>query len=149
MTITRRRSLSPAIVARIREELLNTLRTKPVASRAQIEIFLYEGLIDEAITAISDGYVSHELVDLVVDASLKSNSHHDWVIEACRRQAEAIIEGGKSQLYGAAARWLEKAREASISAGRDAEWRAYMQDTIARHKRKYSLVPLLQALLKR
>jgi uncharacterized Zn finger protein len=133
----------------IREELLKILHEKTYHTRAQVEIYLYEGLIDDAIAAISDAYVSHELVDIVVDGALKNNSHHEWVIDACRRQAEVIIEGGKSQLYGAAVRWLEKARQASVAAGRDDEWRAYVQEILARHKRKYSLVPLLEALLKR
>ena len=133
----------------LREEMLKMLRGKPSPSRAQVEIYLYEGLVDEAIAAVSDGYVSHELVDMVVDGALKAGSHHEWVLEACRRQAEAIIEGGKSQLYGAAARWLEKARTASAAAGQEDEWRTYIQEIIARHKRKYSLVPLLEALLKR
>ena len=63
-----------------------------------------------------------------------------------RRQAEAIMEGGKSRLYGAAARWLEKARTASLAEGQEDEWRAYVRNLLDRHKRKYSLVPLLEAL---
>ncbi len=133
----------------LREELLKMLRERSSPSRAQVEIYLYEGLIDEAVAAVSSPYTSYELVDMVVDGALKAGSHHEWVIDACRRQAEAIIEGGKSQLYGAAARWLEKARQASVAAGQEGEWRAYVQETIAHHKRKYSLVPLLEALLKR
>lgn len=137
----------------IREELLRMLREKSYPTQAQIEIYLYEGLIDDAIASVSDANASanasYELVDIVVDGALKSESHHEWVIEACRRQAEAIIEGGKSQLYGAAVRWLEKARAASVASSREAEWRAYIEGIIARHKRKYSLVPLLETLLKR
>jgi uncharacterized Zn finger protein len=133
----------------IREELLRMLHGKSYHTRAQVEIYLYEGLIDEAIAAVSDAYISHELVDMVVDGALKAGSHHEWVVEACRKQAEEIIEGGKSQLYEAAARWLEKARKASVAAGndREAEWRTYVEEILARHKRKYRLVPLLQALL--
>lgn len=132
-----------------REDLLKRLREKSSPTRAQVEIYLYEGLIDDAVAAVSGPYTSYELVDMVVDGALKAGSHHEWVIQACRKQAEEIIEGGKSQLYGAAARWLEKARQASAAAGREDEWRAYVHEIIARHKRKYSLVPLLEALLKR
>ena len=133
----------------LREDLLKMLHEKSYHTRAPVEIYLYEGLIDDAIAAVSDTYASHELVDIVVDGALKSNSHHEWVIEACRRQAETIIEGGKSQLYRAAACWLEKAKAASVAAGREDEWRAYIQEIVARHKRKRSLVALLEALLKR
>jgi uncharacterized Zn finger protein len=116
-----------------------------------VEIYLYEGLIDDAVRTVSEGSAAYELVDMVVDGALKAGSHHAWVIEACRGQAEEIIEGGKSQLYEAAARWLEKARKASVAAGEDseAEWRANVEEILARHKRKYRLVPLLEALLKR
>jgi uncharacterized Zn finger protein len=133
---------------RIREELLTMLREKPYTSRANVEIYLHEGLVDDAVATVSRSNASYELVDMVVDGALQAGSHHEWVIEACRGQAEEIIEGGKSQLYEAAARWLEKARKASVAAGREAEWRAYVEEKVARHKRKYRLVPLLQALLK-
>jgi len=36
-------------------------------------------------------------------------SHPAWVIDVGKRQAETIINGGKSQHY-AAARWLARAR---------------------------------------
>ena len=140
------RSLAGERWSELREELLKMLRDRPSPSRAQVEIYLYEGLHDEAIAAVSDGRASHELVDMVVDGVLKAGSHHEWVIEVCRRQAEAIMEGGKSRLYGAAARWLEKARTASLAEGQEDEWRAYVRNLIDRHKRKYSLVPMLEAL---
>lgn len=133
----------------VKEELLRTLREKPYVQRAQVEIYLYEDLIDDAVATVSQANASYDLVDMVVDGAIESGSHHDWVIEACQSQAGEIIEGGKSQLYEAAARWLEKARTASVAVGREAEWRAYIEGIIASHKRKYRLVPLLEALLKR
>ena len=53
---------------------------------------------------------------------------------------------GQSKHYQHAARWLGKARTAALAAGREAEWRSYMEELLDRHRRKYSLVPLLQQL---
>jgi len=53
-------------------------------------VFLHEGLIDDAIAAL-DTYASHTLVEQVVDAALQSQAHLEWVIQACRKQAEYIL----------------------------------------------------------
>ena len=53
-------------------------------------MFLHEGLIDDAIAAL-DTYASHTLVEQVVDAALQSQAHLEWVIQACRKQAEYIL----------------------------------------------------------
>jgi uncharacterized Zn finger protein len=70
----------------------------------------------------------------------------DWVIRTCRGQAERIMDEGKARHYHHAVRWLELVRAAYLAAGREAEWAAYRDGLIARHKRKYSLVPLLERL---
>jgi uncharacterized Zn finger protein len=41
---------------------------------------------------------------------------------------------------------LKRAREAYRVAGREAEWWAYLQELLERHKRKYSLMPILERL---
>ena len=56
------------------------------------------------------------------------------------------MDQGKAQYYGAAARWLGKARTAYQAAGRENEWPTYLADLLDRHGRKYKLVPLLEAL---
>ncbi|MEN8131736.1 MAG: SWIM zinc finger domain-containing protein, partial [Pseudomonadota bacterium] len=84
-------------------------------------------------------------VEKVVDAALES--HPDWAFEQCRQQAEPIIEKGQSRRYQHAVRWLEKARTACITTGREQHWRIYCQNLIDRHHRKYSLVPSLKRLL--
>ena len=80
----------------------------------------------------------------MVDAALATRPN--WVIEACRRQAEPIMDGGKSQYYEAAAAWLARARSAHRIAGREGEWSPYLEAQIERHRRKYKLRPLLEAL---
>lgn len=128
----------------LRTKLLDRLRqAKSYYPRGPVDIFLHEGLIADAIAAVDDG-AGHVLVEQVADAAI--TSHPEWVIKAARRQAEGIMDEGKAQYYGAAARWLGKARTAYQATGREQEWRAYRADLLTRHGRKYKLVPLLEAL---
>lgn len=128
-----------------RDELLEILRTMPRTyyPEGPVDIFLHEGLIDDAIAAVDHG-VTHTLVERVVEAAIAT--HPDWVIKTARGQAEPFMDEGKAQYYGVAARWLAHARDAYRAAGREAEWRAYHQELVAVHGRKYKLVPLLQRL---
>ncbi len=127
-----------------RAELLDYARQKKTYSpHGPVDIFLHEGLIDDAIAAV-EPHATHTLVEQVVDAALESRP--DWVIQACRRQAESIMDEGKAQYYSAAAKWLAKARTAYRAAGREAEWQTYLAELLTRHGRKYKLVPMLQAL---
>src|SRR5438270_9587152 len=92
-----------------RAELLDyARRTKSSYPKGHIEVFLHEGVIEDAIAAL-DPYASHTLVEQIVDAALQSRSHLDWVIQACRKQAEYIMDRGKAELYSSAANWLAKA----------------------------------------
>ena len=130
--------------AEVRAELLNYLRQQPFAfPEGQVEIFLHEGLIDEAI-AVAERWGGYRLLEQVVDAAI--DHRPDWVIRVCRQQAEPIIDQGRSQHYHHAVRWLEKARAAYRVAGREAEWQEYLEELIRRHWRKYKLVPMLEAL---
>ena len=124
--------------------LLDRLRTvKSYYPQGPVEIFLHEGLIEDAIAAVDQG-ATHTLVELVADAAI--GSRPDWVVKVSRAQAEGLMDGGKSQYYGSAAHWLGKARDAYRASGRQQEWQAYLASLLDRHGRKYSLVPLLKAL---
>jgi len=129
----------------LRGKMLEGLRQIKLAyPAAQVYIFLYEGLIDDAIAALGncDNYA---LVEEVVDAA--SSSHHDWVISACRQQAECIMNAAKSNAYYHAVRWLQKARAAYLATGREAEWQQYLAHLLNLHRRKYRLISLLEDLL--
>lgn len=129
-----------------RTELLDyTRQTKSSYPLGQINVFLHEGLIEDAIAAL-DPNASHTLVEQVVDAALQSQSQLDWVIQACRKQAEYIMDGGKAEYYSSAANWLAKARTAYRAMGREEEWQAYLSELLSRHGRKYKLVPMLKTL---
>jgi len=127
-----------------RPSFLDRLRTvRSYYPQGPVEIFLHEGLIDDAIAAVDRG-ATHTLVEQVADAAMTSRP--DWVIEASRKQAEGIMDDGKSQYYRAAANWLVRARDAYRAAGREQEWRSYLAGLLDRHRRKHTLVPLLKAL---
>ena len=129
-----------------RRELLDYARqAKSSYPKGQLDVFLHEGLIEDAIGAL-DPYASHTLVEQVVDAALQAQSHLDWVIEACRKQAEYIMDRGKADLYYSAATWLAKARKAYHLLGREGEWQTYLNELLNQHGRKYKLVPMLKAL---
>jgi len=73
--------------------------------------------------------------------------HPQWTIDACKAQAEPIIEEGKSQRYRHAVDWLEIAGNAADAADELDEWRGYVQDLLDKHSQKYKLRPMLEELL--
>jgi uncharacterized Zn finger protein len=131
---------------RIKADLLQRLTAVSYAS-AKIDVYLHEGIMDEAVQTIDKGsYVGYDTLERVVDVAWES--HPDWVIRQCRGQAEPIMDGGKSRYYHHAVRWLGKARQAYLAAGRADEWVTYLESLIDKHNRKYSLRPQLEALRK-
>lgn len=128
----------------LRTELLAQLRqSRSYYPQGIVDILLHEGLVEDAIGAVQSG-ASYALIEQVVEAA--TTSHADWAIRMCRHQAEPIMEQGKSQYYHHAARWLERARAAYRAAGRETEWKTYLSELMARHRRKYSLMSRLEAL---
>jgi uncharacterized Zn finger protein len=119
--------------------------TTSFSTQGRVDVFLHEKLLDDAIACL-EPYISHTLVAQMVDAALQSQSHLEWVMQACQKQAEPIMNGGKAQYYHAAATWLSKAHTAYRALEREKEWQAYLSELLSRHGRKYKLVPMLQAL---
>jgi uncharacterized Zn finger protein len=129
----------------IREEVLERLRAPVMATRdAAVDIFLHEGLVDDAIAALETGHLGHVIVGRVVDAVMKERP--EWAMNACFHQADRIIEPGSAQYYSAAAEWLAKAKQAAEAGGLLSQWDARMDDIMTRHQRKYKLMPMLKAL---
>jgi uncharacterized Zn finger protein len=56
------------------------------------------------------------------------------------------MEQGRSQYYDEAITWLEKSSDAHVAAGREEEWRDYLDDLVSHHQRKYKLWPMLEDL---
>ena len=125
-------------------ELLDSIRrSQSYSVGGHVDIFLHEGLIADAIAAVERSY-DKALVQRVMDAA--TGSHPDWVIQTARQRAEPIMDEGRAGHYDEAVGWLAKAQVASERADRTADWRAYLDGLIARHARKYKLVPMLQTL---
>ncbi|GAC1374128.1 MAG: hypothetical protein NVS2B12_31390 [Ktedonobacteraceae bacterium] len=80
----------------------------------------------------------------MADAAIQS--YPEWVIKVSRQQAEPIMDEGKAQYYSAVAKWLARVCTACQNIGQQQEWQLYLADLLSRHKRKYKLMPRLDAL---
>lgn len=129
-----------------RAELLAHLRvTQDFSIQGPVDVFLHEGLIEDAIALLDrSSYPSPELIRQVAGAAVEANP--EWVIRAARRQAEAIMDAGRSGHYREAADWLGLARSASLASGQAQEWREYLGALLELHHRKYKLMSFLRDL---
>jgi uncharacterized Zn finger protein len=127
----------------LRENLLAHLRQASgySSSEAQVDVFLHEGLLDDAVAAVEKG-AGYDLLERVMDAVVEHRP--EWVIGAARRQAERIIEAGQSKYYHHAVSWLGRARAAYQAADREVDWQAYLDEVHTRHGRKYKLMRMLE-----
>ena len=108
----------------------------------RVRIYLNENMVSEAVQAVDeDPYVGYEVLAEVVDAA--GELYPDWCIAHCRREADSIMDAGKSKYYAHALKWLSKARLIYLAHGREAEWQTYQRDLVDRHRRKRSLAPHL------
>ncbi|MBW4644587.1 MAG: SWIM zinc finger domain-containing protein [Goleter apudmare HA4340-LM2] len=131
--------------ANIQPELLETIRTSKVwgTESAKVDIYLYEGLIDEAIAVVSELSSYHtELIHRVMNAAIAD--HPDWVINNACRRAESIMNAGKAEHYSDAIKWLKKARTAYIDSGKQADWSSYRTKLIQIHARKHKLMGMFK-----
>lgn len=129
----------------LRADLLDHLRRQPLQRPTDtIEVYLSEGLVEDAIAIARQGYISHDTLRRVVDAAVEQQP--EWAIVTARRQAEEIMDAGRSTYYSYAADWLRRVRDAMHQAGQDAEWRAYKAGLVEQHARKYKLRPMIEAL---
>jgi uncharacterized Zn finger protein len=109
-----------------------------------VDIYLFEEKWDAAIAAADRlGGWQYNLVEKVADGVITVRP--DWVIEASRKQAQALIDKTQSKYYAIAAHWLTKMKQAYLAIGRKAEWQAYLDGL----KSTYSRRPALQAELKK
>ncbi|MDQ3457978.1 MAG: SWIM zinc finger family protein [Deinococcota bacterium] len=129
----------------LKERLLASLRSKPGAGDAKVDIFLHEDLLRDAIAAVDDRSVYNDVqVRRVMDAA--TGTHPDWVIDNARRRAESIMAGGKAKYYHEAAEWLERVKTAHLRTGRKEAWQGCLAEIKHKHGRKYKLMGLLKDL---
>jgi uncharacterized Zn finger protein len=125
----------------LRERLLASLRaSKGWEVSGRIEIFLAEGLIDDAIATLG-AHPSDDDLARVMDAAAATRP--DWVITTATASAAAIIDAGKAQYYGTAIEWLRRVRAAYQATGRLQAWQVYLQGLREQHRRKHKLMGLL------
>jgi uncharacterized Zn finger protein len=131
----------------MRGEILAMLRDAADACE-RTEIYLAEGLIDEAVRSVEndDSLFGTDDETLMRLADAAHASHSDWVIKLAMTQATGIMEGYRAGDYAIAVQWLEKAALAHEAAGREDAWMACLNALIERHRRKYKLRPLLEEL---
>ncbi len=137
--------LAGAAASAVRAELLQVLRQHQGwnSNPAKVDIFLQEGLLDEAIAAVKDlGYYQADLVKRVMAAAL--NQRPDWVIENAVHRAEEIMDAARANAYHHAVEWLQQARAAYLASGQPAAWQAYRTRLMQLHARKYKLVGMLK-----
>jgi uncharacterized Zn finger protein len=141
------RSLAADQWPELRSRLLDQLRGQNNwhVHTAKVDIFLDEGLRDDAIAAVSDRFFyDSDLVIRVMDAVV--DSHADWVIQLARQRAEGIMDRGKASKYDQAVSWLRRVKTAYLASQRQSEWQTYYNHLKATHGRKYKLMGLMQSL---
>ena len=110
---------------------------------AKVDIFLHEGLIDDAIAIVSELSSDHsELIHRVMNAAIPHKPN--WVIANARRRAEKIMDEGKAEYYDYAVEWLKKARAAYLESGRQADWSSYRAELVETHARKRKLMEMFK-----
>ncbi|MEA5624378.1 SWIM zinc finger family protein [Nostoc sp. UHCC 0251] len=126
-------------------DLLRIIRTDSSwgTESAKVDIFLHEGLIDDAIAIASElsSYYS-ELIHRVMDAAIPHNP--SWVIANARRRAEKIMDAGKAEYYYYAIEWLKKARNAYLESGKKSDWLSYRENLMQTHARKRKLMGIFK-----
>jgi len=128
----------------LREEILTRLRaTRSFDAANHVDIFLHEGMREEALHAVHDSW-NYDLVARVVETLTPELPLQ--VIPICAHQAARIMDAGKADRYHYAAQWVERARNAYRAAGQEEQWQAYKAGLLATHQRKYKLVPMLRPL---
>ncbi len=133
----------------IKESLLQYLRASQSwgMEQAQIDIFLDEGLLEDAIAVASklSSYYS-SLILRVMDRVVASDhlAHNQWVIDNARPRAESIMDEGKAKYYADAVKWLKQIKAAYHVLGKAADWSCYRQALLSQHGRKYKLMGLMK-----
>ncbi|WP_373525350.1 SWIM zinc finger family protein [Nostoc sp.] len=129
----------------VKIDLLRIIRTSGGwgTESAKVDIFLHEGLIDDAIAIASElsSYYS-ELIHRVMNAAIPQNP--GWVIANACRRAEKIMDAGKAEYYYYAVEWLKKARTAYLESGKKADWLSYREKLIQAHARKRKLMEMFK-----
>ena len=106
-----------------------------------VDIFLHEGLVDDAIAIVDNSY-SYDLIRRVMLEVIEQRPK--WVVKKACKQAEDIMDAGQSAAYHYAVDWLDRAREAYRIMDHTSDWEAYLSEIRKKHGRKYKLMGLIE-----
>lgn len=130
----------------VREQMLNALRGRSYGwtEPGVVDILLYEGLVEDAITQIGDDPDPNTLARVVDEAI---SVRPGWAIRQSLSQAMRIIEPGQSRRYNQAVEWLCRARDAHQAAGRQEDWKKFVLELrSSSHGRKRKLMGMLNEI---
>jgi uncharacterized Zn finger protein len=132
----------------IQPDLIQTLRQSRQweAATAKVDIYLHEGLIEDAIRSVQTYETSYYtgLVHRVMEAAVASKP--EWVIEEGKRRAEPIMDQKKNDRYSEAVQWLKLVRLAYLQLGQKTQWAEYRLELVQTHARKPKLMGLFNQL---
>lgn len=143
-----KRLAPPADWPILRTEILNRFR-KPMDDQLytdemnRVEIFLSEGLLDDALQIAANSR-DYKLLDRV--ASAATETRPEVILRMSQRVAERIMDNGESSNYEIAQRWLQRMKEIQTRQGQTEQWNTYLKSLMETHKRKYKLMALLKEL---
>ncbi|MBW4683125.1 MAG: SWIM zinc finger domain-containing protein [Microcoleus vaginatus WJT46-NPBG5] len=129
----------------LKVDLLESLKNNSSwrISNTKVDIFLHEGLIDDAIATVNDLDSYHSaLIHRVMKVAIAHNP--DWVIENAIPRADSILDRGKAEYYQEAVEWLKQARAAYLELGRQQDWLAYRNNLIQIHGKKRKFMGLMK-----
>jgi uncharacterized Zn finger protein len=110
------------------------------AEQAKVDIFLHEGMVEDAIRSISKLSGGH-LIHRVMDAAISVQPQ--WVIERGKELAEPIMDQKRADRYQEAVNWLKQVRLGYLQLGQKEQWAAYRSELVRIHARKSKLMGLL------
>ena len=111
-------------------------------SEAKVDIFLEEGLLEEAIAIANTSYCQIHVRLRVMQTVIKNNPQ--WVITKAKALAEEIITIGKSDSYDNAISWLEQVRSGYQILKKEKEWLSYRNQLVEVNARKRKLMELVK-----
>ncbi|MBD2190005.1 SWIM zinc finger family protein [Pseudanabaena mucicola] len=112
------------------------------ATEAKVNIFLEEGLFDEAIAIANTSYCPNQTRLRVMQAVIKNNP--EWVITKAQSLAEDIIARGKSDDYEQAIACLEQVHNGYKILKQEKEWLSYRNQLVEMNARKRKLMELVK-----
>ena len=128
----------------IQQDLLQNLITGNhwVSSGAKVDIFLEEGMIDQAIAIAEFHSCKNELRVRVMQAAISTNPA--WVIAKATPLVADILNRGKSEIYNEAIALVTQIRNAYLASKNEQDWLTYRNQLVSTYGKKRKFMELLK-----